>query len=120
LHPDTVRNSDANAHGHPKPDTYCNSHTDIDTDTDTDTNSYSHAHSYADCNTYRKPNLHAKFVPGADSVFRYRRAAEHAAKPDTGRTGCDCGGPVRRLFRHAHAGAVNTVQHRRGLLQQRV
>jgi len=60
-----VRNTDANAHGHPKSDTYCNSHTDIDTDSNTDSNSYSHAHSYANCNTYRKPNLHAEFVPGA-------------------------------------------------------
>ena len=110
----------------------CNAHANTNGDADTDghanrngnsngnTNSYSHAHRYANGNAYRKPNLHAKFVPGADSVFRYRRAAEHAAKPDTGRTGCDCGGPVRRLFRHAYAGAVTTVQHRRGLLQQRV
>ena len=110
----------------------CNAHANTNGDADTDghanrngnsngnTNSYSHAHRYANGNAYRKPNLHAKFVPGADSVFRYRRAAEHAAKPDTGRTGCDCGGPVRRLFWHAHAGAVNTVQHRSGLLQQRV
>jgi len=39
--------------------TYCYSHTD------TDTNSYSHAHRYANGNTYRKPKLHAEFVPGA-------------------------------------------------------
>jgi hypothetical protein len=92
--------------------------------------SYSYGHCYSNVHgdgdghtnghTVSKPNVHAEFVPRADSLFRYRRAAEHAAKPDTGRTGCDSSGPVRRILRHAHAGAVNTVQHRSGLLQQPV
>jgi hypothetical protein len=63
-----VRKSDANAHGIPKPYTYCYSHTDINTDINTDTNSYSHAHRYGNANAYRKPKLHAEFVPRADSV----------------------------------------------------
>jgi len=57
-----VRNTDADAHGIAKRYTYCYSHTD------TNTNSYSHAHRYANGNTYGKPNLHAEFVPGADSL----------------------------------------------------
>src|SRR4051812_45093583 len=60
--------------------------------------------------------LHAWLVPRADSVFRYRRAASHTAKPDASRTGCDRSGPVRRILRHADPGAVTTVQHRSGLL----
>src|SRR5439155_26526148 len=95
-------------------DSHSNCHADSDTYTDADTD----ANGSRNSDTY--PDLRAGSIPGAHSVFRYRWTADHAAKPDTCRTRCDCGGPLRRLLRHAHAGAVSTVQHRSGLLQQRV
>src|SRR5262249_41035673 len=71
----------------------------------------SHSNTYADgwhayTDGYSEPNVHAEFVPCADSVCRYRWATQHVAKPDNGRTGCDRGGPVRRRRRHADAVAI--------------
>src|SRR3989442_357888 len=86
---------DCNGYGYSHTDSYAHGYG----------NANCHAHSYAhadtDANGSRNsdtyPDLRAGSIPGAHSVFRYRWTADHAAKPDTGRTGCDCGGPVRRL-----------------------
>jgi len=79
---DTNTNSDGNSYAYT--DSYTNSRG----------HGYTYRASYGYTNTYSDGQLHAEFVPRADSVFRYRWAAGHAAKPDSGRTGCDWSGPV--------------------------